>query len=321
MQKFQKTFAALMLSFCSAVAGAQDYPAKPISLIIPFSPGGTNDIVGRLVAKDMTSALKQSIVPENRPGASGTIGANYVAKASADGYTLLVTDLSFAMAPGLFAHLPFDPVKDFSHITTVASVPFVMVVNPSIKANNVKEFIALSKASPGSINYGSAGKGTNSHLGGELFRLKTGADLTHIPYKGASAAMQDLLGGRIQVIFTALPTALSFIQSGKVKALMVTGDKRVPVLPNVPTAKEAGVADMNLKFWVGIAAPANTPPAVVEKLNKAVVSGLSQPEDKKTFADIGMDVIGDKPGQAAKFVEAEVNNWRQVMKAANITAE
>ncbi|QYY33867.1 tripartite tricarboxylate transporter substrate binding protein (plasmid) [Cupriavidus pinatubonensis] len=321
MQRIQKTFAAVTLSLCSAFAGAQDYPAKPVSLIIPFSPGGTNDIVGRLVAKDMTASLKQSVVPENRPGASGTIGANYVAKAPADGYTLLVTDLSFAMAPGLYAHLPFDPVKDFSHITTVASVPFVMVVNPSVKANSVKEFIALSKAFPGSINYGSAGRGTNSHLGGELFRLKTGADLTHIPYKGASAAMQDLLGGRIQVIFTALPTALNFIQSGKVKALMVTGDKRVPVLPNVPTAKEAGVADMNLKFWVGIAAPAHTPPAVVEKLSKAVVSGLSQPEDKKTFGDIGMDVIGDKPGQAAKFVETEVTNWRQVMKAANITAE
>lgn len=321
MQKHQKILAAVTLSFFSVVAAAQDYPTKPISLIVPFSPGGTNDIVGRLVAKDMSTTLKQSIVPENRPGASGTIGANYVAKAPNDGYTLLVTDLSFAMAPGLYKHLPFDPVKDFSHITTVASVPFVMVVNLGVKASTVKEFVALSKAAPGSINYGSAGRGTNTHLGGELFRLKTGADLTHIPYKGASAAMQDLLGGRIQVIFTALPTSLNFIQSGKVRALMVTGDKRVPMLPNVPTAREAGVPDMALKFWVGIAAPANTPPAVVEKLNKSVLAGLADPEAKKTFADIGMDVIGDNPAQATKFVETEVNNWRQVMKAANITAE
>jgi tripartite-type tricarboxylate transporter receptor subunit TctC len=310
----------LLWSLCSGVM-AQTYPAKPITLIVPFATGGSTDIVSRVIAQELTTSLGKQVLVDNRTGGSGVVGWNAAARAAPDGYTLLAQELSYAIAVGLLHTFTFDPHKGLTPITTAASVPHVMVVHPSVKANNVKELIALAKAAPGKLFFGSGGNGTNTHLGGELFKTLAGVDLVHVPYKGAGAVLQDLLGGQVQMLVSAVTTTLPHIKSGKLRALMVTDTKRSSVLPDVPSAPEAGLPKMVMLYWVGFAVATGTPPQIVERLNKEVIAALNAPETKKRLNDLGLDAVGNTPAQAAKLVDEEIQRWSAIIKAANIKAD
>jgi tripartite-type tricarboxylate transporter receptor subunit TctC len=321
ISRIKQLLTGAFLAACSSFAAAQSYPTKPVSVIVPFAAGGTNDIVARIIAQELSSSLGKQVVVENRTGGGGVIGWGAVAKAPPDGHTLLATDMSFAIAAGLLPKLQYDPKKDFVHISTAASVPFVMVVHPSVDAKSVAEFVALAKASPGKLNYGSGGNGTNTHLGGELFKSVTGTDIIHVPYKGSAAALQDLLGGQVQALFTAVPTALPHVKAGKLRALMVTSEKRVTARPEVPSAPEAGVPKMIANYWVGFSAPAKTPQQIVDRLHKEIVAALNSTETKKRFTELGLDPVGNTPAEAAKLVEDEIQRWSALIKAANIKAD
>ncbi|MGZ8229678.1 MAG: Bug family tripartite tricarboxylate transporter substrate binding protein [Burkholderiales bacterium] len=300
---------------------AQPYPARPITLIVPFATGGSTDIVSRVLAHELTGSLGKQVIVDNRTGGGGVVGWSAAARAAPDGYTLLAQELSFAIAAGLISNLPFDPRKGFAPITIAVSVPHVMVVHPSVKANSVKELIALAKANPGKLFYGSGGNGTNTHLGSELFKNLAGVDLVHVPYKGAGAVLQDLMGGQVQMLVSSLTTTLPHIKSSKLRALMVTDEKRAAVLPDVPNAKEAGLPRMVMLFWVGFAAPAGTPQPVIDRLHKEFSAALTSAETKKRLTDLGLDAVGNTPAQAAKLVDDEIQRWSAVIKAANIKAD
>jgi tripartite-type tricarboxylate transporter receptor subunit TctC len=297
------------------------YPAKSITLIVPFSPGGSTDLITRIVARELTGQFDKQVIADNRAGGGGVIGWNTVARAPADGYTVLATELSFAIAAGLIPNLPFDPRKDFLHVTTATTVPHVLVVTPSLPVKNVKEFLALARARPGELNYGSGGNGTNTHLGSELLKNLTGIKMVHVPYKGAGAVLQDLMGGQVQALISAVPTVVPYVKARRLRALMVTDDKRTRVLPDVPSAKEAGLPQMVMQFWVGYAVPAGTPQPVVERLNQAISSVLNTAESKKRFTELGVDTVGNSPAQATKLVADEMERWTAVIKAAGVKAE
>jgi tripartite-type tricarboxylate transporter receptor subunit TctC len=311
--------ASLLLATGSAFA--QAYPSKPITIVVPYAVGGTTDIVARLVGTQIGNALGQPLVVDNKAGGGGNIGWGAVARSAPDGYTLLTTEMSFTIAPALGTKQPFDPKKDFTHIITAAAAPHVLVVNPGVPAKTLQEFIAYAKANAGKLNYGSGGNGTNTHLGGELFKREAQVDLVHVPYKGAGAVLQDLMGGQVQALVTSLPTALPHIKSGKLRALVVTAEKRSSLLPDVPSAKEAGLPKFVMDFWVGLAAPAGTPQAVIHKLNKAVADALNSPEGKRRLAEQGLEPESNTPVQAAQFVAAEMQQWGAVVKAAGIKAD
>jgi tripartite-type tricarboxylate transporter receptor subunit TctC len=320
LKRLHKPIAAALLVTC-ALAARAEFPEKLLTIVIPFAPGGTNDIVARLVAKEVGAQLGKQIVPENRPGGGGVIGWNAAARAPADGYTLLSMDMSYAIAAGLLPKIPFDPRKDFTPVATVASTPFVMVVKADNPAKNVTEFVSLAKKSPGKLNYGSAGNGTNSHLAAEVFKMNNGVFITHVPYKGAAAVLQDLMGGQVDVLFTALPTALPHIKSGRLKALMVTSPARVAPLPDVPTAAEAGQNKMVMDFWAGVAVPAGTPKPIVQQLNKAIVEAMNRPEGKRVLSEQGLFPVLDTPEQAASKMHSEIDRWSAVIKTAKITVD
>jgi tripartite-type tricarboxylate transporter receptor subunit TctC len=314
-----RTFAlAMALSLLDAsLAGAQSYPTRPVTFVVPFAPGGGTDTVARIVAQAVAPALGQPAVVENRTGGAGAVGWGSVARAAPDGHTLM----SYAIAAGLVPTLPFDARKSFAYIVTAVSVPHVMVVNPAVKAGTVRELIALAKASPGKLFYGSGGVGTNTHMGGELFKSLAQVDLVHVPYRGAGAVLQDLLGGSVQMLVTSAPTVLSLIQSGQLRALMVTSEERLATLPDVPSAPEAGLPKMIMKFWVGFAAPAGTPAPIVARLNKDIIAALALPDTKKRLAELGFDAVGNTPAEATQLVDDEIARWAAVAKAANITLQ
>ena len=319
-----KTLIELLLCALIALAHvsqAQTYPTKPVTLIVPFAVGGSTDIVSRLIGHELTASLGKPVLVDNRTGAGGVIGWSAVAKAAPDGYTLLAMDLSYAIAATLIPNLPFEPRKSFAIITTAISVPHVMVVHPSVKANSVQELIALAKANPGKLFYGSGGNGTNTHLGSELFKSLAGVDLVHVPYKGAGAVLQDLMAGQVQMLVSSITTTLPHIRSGRLRALMVTSESRAPVLPQVPSAPEAGLPKMIMNFWVNLAAPAGTPQPVVARLHKEIVAALATPETSKRLAELGLDGVGNSPAQAARLVDDEIQRWGAVIKAANIKAD
>jgi tripartite-type tricarboxylate transporter receptor subunit TctC len=311
---------ALLLTTTGA-ALAQTYPSKPITIVVPYAVGGTTDIVGRLVANQIGSSLGQPMVVDNRAGGGGNIGWGAVARAAADGHTLLTTEMSFTIAPGLGVKQPFDAKKDFTHIITAAAAPHVLVVNPDVPAKTLKEFIAYAKANPGKLNYGSGGNGTNTHLGGELFKREAQVFMVHVPYRGAGAVLQDLMANQVQALVTALPTALPHIKSGKLRALVVTSEKRSPLLPDVPSSKEAGLPKFLMDFWVGLAAPAGTPQPVIDTLNKAVTTALASPEGKKRLAELGLESEANSPAQASQYVTSEMTQWASVVKSAGIKAD
>jgi tripartite-type tricarboxylate transporter receptor subunit TctC len=317
-----RRLAAAILGLAGAGgAFAQAYPSKPITVVVPYAVGGTTDIVARLVTTQIGNGLGQPMVVDNRAGGGGNIGWGAVARSAPDGYTLLTTEMSFTIAPALGTKQPFDPKKDFSQVITAAAAPHVLVVNPSVPAKTVQEFIAQAKANPGKFNYGSGGNGTNTHLGGELFKSAAGIDLVHVPYKGAGQVLQDLMAGQVQALVTSLPTALPHIKSGKLRALMVTSEKRSPLLPDVPSAKEAGLPKVAMDFWVGFSVPAGTPQPVIDKLNKAITEALNTADGRKRLAEQGLEPVPNSPAQATQLVAAEMQRWGAVVKAAGIKAD
>ena len=319
MKHLKQGLAAIALMAAAVTSSAQT-SGKLLTVIVPFAPAGTNDIVARVVVQRLTEGGRTAIV-ENRAGGGGVIGWQAVARGPADGTMLLANDMSFAIAAGLLPKLPYDARKDFVNITTAASTPFVLVVNPKVPAKDVQELVKLSKERAGKLNYGSGGNGTNTHLAAELFKSLTKADISHVPYKGSAQAMQDVIGGQIDVLFTAASTALPHIQSGKLRALMITDAKRLAAMPDVPSAAEAGVPKMVAHYWVGFAAPSKTPPDVVAQLSKELTAAIQSKEVKERFNQLGLTPIGNTPAEAGKFVDDEIGRWSALIKSANIKAD
>ncbi|HZQ63505.1 MAG TPA: tripartite tricarboxylate transporter substrate binding protein [Casimicrobiaceae bacterium] len=302
--------------------GQASYPTKPIRLIVPFPPGGATDILARAVGQRWTQALGQAVVVENRPGAGGNIGSDIVAKSAPDGYTLLMGTVgTHAINPSLYPRMPYDHIKDFAPVILVAAVPNVMEVNPSVPAHTVQEFIAYAKANPGKVNFASSGSGTSIHLSAELFKVMTGIEMTHVPYKGSAPALTDLMGGQVQVMFDNLPPSLPHIKAGKLRAIAVTSATRAPALPDVPTIAESGVPGYEASSWFGVLAPAGTSPAIIARLNSEVATWLATPEAKERMLSLGANPIGGSPEDFAAHIRAETAKWAKVVRASGAKAE
>jgi tripartite-type tricarboxylate transporter receptor subunit TctC len=312
---------ALLLAAPVPALAQPAYPAKPVTLVASFSTGGSTDIITRLLARELTGQMGKPVLVDNRVGGGGIVGWSSVARAAPDGYTLLATELSFAIAPGLVPNLPFDAHKNFQQIATATSVPHVQVVTASLPVRSVKELIALAKARPGQLNFGSGGVGTNTHLGSELFRILTKTNMVHVPYKGAGAVITDLVAGQVQVLISAAPTVLPYVKSGRLRALMVTDDKRTSVLPDVPNVNEVGMPKMLMRFWVGYSVPAGTPQPIVERLNKEIVAAVHAPETKKRLGELGVEPVSNTPAEATKLVNDEIDRWASVVKTAGVKPE
>jgi tripartite-type tricarboxylate transporter receptor subunit TctC len=311
--------AGAVLLALTAGAAAADYPDKPIRLIIPFPPGGSNDVVGRLVAHNLSDVLGQQVFVDNRGGAGGTIGSELASKSEPDGYTLLVVSLAHAVNPWLYK-LPYDHAKAFVPVAIFGSGTNVLVLNPELPVHSVKELVAYAKAHPGELNYASAGVGSFQHLGGELFKLMAGVNIVHVPFRGGGPAMVDVLGGHTKIMFSSLIQTTPHIKTGQLRALGTGGAKRNPVLPDVPTIAEAGVPGYEANNWWGMLAPAGTPPAIVEKLNKAVSKALDAPALQKEFAAQGATVVKMTPAEFGKYIDSETEKWGKVVKEGHITA-
>ena len=300
----------------SAPAAAQAvYPSKTITIVVPFAAGGTTDILARIVGQALTAELGQTVIVDNRAGAGGNIGAQVAAKAPADGYTLFMGTVgTHAINASLYKKMPFDPIKDFAPLTRVANVPNLLVANPAQPFKTVKELIAYAKANPGKLNFGSSGNGSSIHLSGELFKSMAKVDMQHVPYKGSAPAVTDLLGNQIAMMFANMPSAIQHVRSGKLRAIAVTTAKRSPELPDVPTIAEAGVPGYEATSWFGLFAPAATPPAVIARLNTAIVKVLANPDVKKKINDQGAEVYSETPQQFATFIQNETVKWGKVVK-------
>lgn len=309
----------LMLLLAAAIpAAAQGYPAKPVRLIVPFPAGGSTDIVARTIGQKLSEAWGQPVIVDNRAGASTVIGTEIVAKAPPDGYTLLVTPAPFTIVPGLAKKLPYNPQTDFEPITLINTTPLVLVVHPGVPARNVKEFIALAKAHPGKLNFGSSGSGGSNHLAGELFNAMAGVKMVHIPYKGNAPALADLVGGHVDLIFNGLTSALPLIKSGKLRGLAVTSLNRSGALPDTVTLDEAGLKGFQAVAWNGLTAPGRTPRDVVDRINADVLRVLKSAELVERLKAEGSDPVGNTPDQYAAFLREEIAKWRKVIAFANI---
>ena len=301
----------------AASAHAETYPSRPVRIIVPYPPGASNDIIARLVAERLADKLGQPFVVENRGGAGGNIGAEAVATAEADGYTLMITappPLTTNLA--LYRNLPYDPVKAFAPVALLATVPIVLVVNPSLPVKNVGELVALAKAKPGTLNFGSAGIGSTNHLAGELLKSMTGIDIVHVPYKGDAPAMSDLVGGHIPMMFDNMPAALPQVQSKAIRAIAVAGAKRAAALPDVPTVAESGVPGFEAISWFGMVAPAKTPPSVLAKLQGAVTSILATPDMKTHLTQLGAEVGTVSGAEFGKFLADDRAKWTKVIQVS-----
>jgi tripartite-type tricarboxylate transporter receptor subunit TctC len=302
-------------------AQANAYPNRPIKLVVTFPPGGGTDVLARLVAAELTPLLGQPVIAENRPGATGNIGAEYVAKSAPDGYTLLIVNSSFAINAGLFEKMAFDTVKDFAPIVMFASVPSILSVTPSVPARNVKEFIALLKAQPGKYAYASCGSGSPQHLAAELFKTMTGTELAHVPYKGCGPALADVVGGHVPVSFNTAANTVPFVNQGKVIALATTGKKRFSVMPNLPTMEEAGLSGYDVEQWYGILAPARTPVDIVNKLNAAVNKVVSQKSIQDKMITQGWPPTTSTPEAFAQTVRYDVERWGKLTKSLGLKVD
>ena len=313
------TLAVLALALPAA---AQQYPTKPIRLVVPFAPGGSSEIISRVVAQKLSEALGHQVVVENRPGGAGNIAMEQVARSEPDGYTLILGHIgTLAVNPAMFPKLPYDPNRDFAPISLMAAVPNVIVVNPSVPAKTLQEFAALAKKRPGTINYGSAGTGSSGHLAMEYFKQFAQIDLVHVPYKGTGPMLADLLGGQTEATFTGVPPLLPHIKQGKLRALAVGSAKRTDALPDVPTVAESGYAGFETSQWYGLLAPAKTPKAVVDKLSAEVAKALRQPDVVQRLAADSATPIGSTPEEFAAYIRKEQERWGRVVKTANIKAE
>ncbi|MES2281089.1 MAG: tripartite tricarboxylate transporter substrate binding protein [Pseudomonadota bacterium] len=309
--------------FLPGLGSAQEpgYPTKPIKLLVGATAGGPSDVIARLMAQKLSSALGQQVVVENRAGAGATLAAAMVAKSPPDGYTLFLTPSAHSLAPSMYEKLSFDPVADFESVGEFGIVPLVMIVNKSFPANSLKDFVSLARAKPNSINFGSGGNGTSQHLAGELLMSITGIQMSHVPYKGSALAMTDLLGGQIQVIIEPLLSALPQIESGRVKALVVTAPRRASSLPNVPTTKEAGMRELDVSAWYGLLAPAKTPEGVISRLNAALNSTLSEPATKTSLQAQGVEVVFGPPKLFTDLIVSEIARWKPIIKKSGIRAD
>lgn len=301
---------------------AQDYPSKPVRIIVPFAPGGTTDILARLVGQRLTDSLRQPVVVDNRPGANGALGTELVAKAAPDGHTIIMGYLgSLAINPNLYSKLPYDPLRDFAPITLVASTTQALVLHPSVPVRTTRELIALAKREPAQISYASAGIGAPSHLAGELLKMMAGIDLVHIPYKGSGAATNDLLGGHVAMSFGGLAAAMPHVKAQRLRLLAITTAARSPAVPQVPTIAESGLPGYDVSSWFGLLAPAATPREVVGRLHGEVVKILKTGDVRERLAGDGAEIVANRPDEFAAFIKSELSKWGKVIRTAGIRPE
>lgn len=301
---------------------AQDYPSRPIRLIVPFAPGGVSDTSARVIADKLSQRLGQQIVVDNKPGASGNIGTAMAAQSAPDGYTLLLGfDGTIVINPHVFPKVPFNPLKDFVPVGKIGDAALILIVHPSVPAKNLKELVVYSQTLPGGLSYGSAGTGSTPHLAGELLKARTGLKMVHVPYKGGGQAMGDLVGGTLPVLYTAVAGAQQYVKSGKATAIAVSGASRVPALPDVPTMEESGVAGLVSDSWVGLLAPAKTPRGIVDRLSKELNTVVNLPDTRERLATLGIVPVGNSPEAFSKQIQTDLTKYGDVVKAANIRVE
>lgn len=312
---------ALPVTDAAAQSSAPNYPSKPIRIVVPQSAGGSTDLTARLIAQKLSGALGQTVIVDNRPGAGSILGTDLVAKAPPDGYTLLVVASSITINPSLHKKLPFDPVRDLAPVTQLSAFPNMLVVHPSFPVKTVRDLIALAKAKPGQINYGSSGTGTGTHLSAELFKYMTGVDMVHVPYKGGGPAVIALISGQVQLNFATIPSVLPHVRSGKLRAVAVTTIKRSPAAPEVPTIAESGVPGYDHGPWNGMLAPAKTPQAIIAKLNAEVAKIVHLPETAGVLIHDGAEPVGNTSEEFAAVIRTETAKWAKVIKAAGIKAD
>lgn len=320
--KIVATLAAVVMLAQPSTALAQAFPNKPIRIMVPFPPGGSTDVMGRSLAAELSKSLGQPVVVENRAGANGNIGSAEVAKAAPDGYTLLLSGVgSNAINHSLYPSMPYDSSRDFEHITLLAEGPNVLIVHPNFAAKSVPELVAMAKAQPGKLNYGSNGNGSSGRLAMEMLRQATGMDMVHVPYKGGGPAMQALLAGEVPMLFTNQDAALPQVKAGKVRAIGVASDKRNPAYPDVPTIAEQGFPGFSAVSWLGLSAPAKTPPEVISKLHAEAVKAINQPEFRARLEGNGFVVVGSTPEQFRGFIASENAKWGKAVKASGATVD
>ncbi|WP_270933541.1 Bug family tripartite tricarboxylate transporter substrate binding protein [Falsiroseomonas oryzae] len=311
--------AAALPAATPGTAVAQAWPQRTVTLVSPWPPGGSNDTFSRLIAQRLAAAFGQPVIVENRPGATGTIGAAQVARAPADGYTLVMgSSPTHATAAAIIPGLTYDPVRDFAPVTMVATVQNVLVVNPALPVASVQELIALARREPGRLSFASAGNGSSQHLSGEMFKVMTGVDMLHVPYRGAAPAVADIVAGHIQLGFHNMPDVVTLVRSGQLRALAVTGERRAPVLPDVPTVAEAGVPGYAAAVWFGVFAPAGTPRPIIDRLHAEISRALADPEIKGRLDALGNEVSGMGPDAFAAYVRAEVGRWGDIVRRAGV---
>ncbi len=315
------SLAAASFAFAVGTAFAQDYPNKPVRIIVPFGAGGPADIYARVVAQRLSEPLAQQVIVENRPGAGSAIGTDAVAKAAPDGYTLLMISNTHTINETLNTKLPYNLLRDFAPITQVNVMPNVLVVSPAMAVNSVKELVALAKSKPGKLNYASSGPGTPYHLAAELFKSMTGTDIIHIPHKASGEARASVLGGQVEMMFDSLPTTVQQIKTGKLKGLAITSVRRSPLLPDMPTVAEAGVPGYEADLWLGLVAPVGTPAAIINRLHAETVKILQRPDVRANFAQQGTETIGSTPAQFAAVLKQDVEKWGKVVKSSGAKVE
>jgi tripartite-type tricarboxylate transporter receptor subunit TctC len=324
MIRMRNAVSAVLLALAAVlapVAGAQQFPVKPVRMVMPFPPGGSLDVVARPLSIKMGELMGQQVIVDYRVGASGNIGTEHVARAPADGYTILIHTLPFVVNPSIYSKLPYDAVRDFAAVSLLAAAPFVLVVHPSVPAKSVKDLIALARTRPGQLNYASAGNGTNLHVAAELFKNMTQTNIVHIPYKGGGPALTALLSGESDLSFLGVVPASPHVKSGRLRALGITSLKRSGVLPDVPTVSEAGVKGYEFAAWYGILAPAGTPAPVIATLNGHIVKAMHSPEVMKRVAQEGAEIIAGAPEAFAAYLKSELQRWAAVVKAAGLRAD
>ena len=322
MKTTSRLITALLLLGAAGTAFAQNFPVKPIRMMIGFPPGGGTDIIGRIVAQKLGEALGQQIIVDNRGGASGQLAAELVSRAAPDGYTIMMAHISaVSILPSLVAKLPYDAQKDFAPVSLAAIGPNLLVVHPSVPAKSVKELVALAKARPGQLQYASPGAGTVQHLAGELFKLQAKVDMLHVPYKGSGQSIIDLIAGHVHLDFDAVPPVINHVRSGKLRALAVTSAKRFSLLPDMPTVEESGVPGFDMSTWWGIVAPAAVSKDIIGKLNAEMVKAIRQPDVKEKISSVGADIVGNTSEEFAAFIRAETEKYARIVKAANIKVD
>ncbi|MFC4273883.1 tripartite tricarboxylate transporter substrate binding protein [Achromobacter aloeverae] len=306
---------------CAQSKAADNYPDHPIKIVVGYTPGGGNDVAARLLAKELASILHGNIVVENRPGAGTNIGAAYVARSAPDGYTLSLSSTALAVNKTLYRHLDYDAVKDFEPVALFAEAPNLLLINPKLPVKSVSEFIAYAKKHPGKLNFSSAGSGSTQHLSGELFKLKTGIEATHVPYKGSAPALTAVISGEADFSFINIPSSKQLIESGQIRALAITAAKRFPAVPDIPTMAEQGVTGMEVATWYSIVAPAGTPTPIIDKLNKAINQAMKEPELRQRFIDLGMAPMAESPAFFKKYLADEIERWRVIVQQSHASVD